>query len=83
MSTVATLRDKFDKTDWKVAFAGALLRLRPSMNPDAADEISDAQYLISHGREPDDAADDWILRNRGYCAVLVGSEGALARPATR
>ncbi|MBN8494050.1 MAG: hypothetical protein J0M00_21775 [Burkholderiales bacterium] len=43
-------------SSWRRTFADALIRLRPDMNPDAADEVSDSAYLSLGELEPDQAA---------------------------
>ncbi|MDE2370814.1 MAG: hypothetical protein KGN16_17730 [Burkholderiales bacterium] len=42
---------------WRYAFADALIRLQPDLNPDAADELSDAAYLCHADLDPRDAAE--------------------------
>lgn len=42
---VTTMRSNFASTGWRMAFANELIRLQPDLNPDAADEVSDAMYL--------------------------------------
>jgi hypothetical protein len=43
-------------SSWRRAFADALIRLRPDLNPDTADEISDSAFLSLADLEPDNAA---------------------------
>lgn len=45
--------------DWRRRFADSLIQLVPDMNPDAADELSDSQFLQSSKRPPDRAALDY------------------------
>jgi hypothetical protein len=61
MEKHSALRHRFDPTTWKVAFTQALLRLRPEMNPDAADEVSDSALGSHHARDPVVSASDWAL----------------------
>jgi hypothetical protein len=62
MSTITVLRSNFDSTHWKRAFADCLMSLRPDMNPDAADEISDKEYLQAKDFDPSAAARRWVLQ---------------------
>ena len=59
MSNIRTLRNAFPGMEWKSAFVSALMRLRPDMNPDAADEISDSEFAIAQAMHPDAAASHW------------------------
>jgi hypothetical protein len=43
-------------SSWRRAFAGALIRLRPDMNPDTADELADSAYLSLADLDPASAA---------------------------
>jgi len=42
---VLVLNTEFPSSPWRRAFADALIRLRPELNPDAADELSDSAFL--------------------------------------
>lgn len=55
MNLVATSRE-FPSSSWRRLFADALIRLRPDMNPDAADELSDVAFLSLGELEPGSAA---------------------------
>lgn len=57
---IAVMRTNFDRTDWKRAFAEALMVLQPDMNPDRADELSDGEYLRAKHVEPAVAARRWV-----------------------
>lgn len=59
MSNIRTLRAAFAGSDWKSKFVNALMRLRPEMNPDAADEISDSEFAVAQAMHPDTAAHHW------------------------
>ena len=59
MSNIRTLRDTFPGSDWKSAFVNALMRLRPDLNPDAIDEISDSEFAVAQAMHPDAAATHW------------------------
>jgi len=63
MTTVINLRTNFAASLWKVAFADTLIRLCPEMNPDAADEVADAE--VGHGKDVDPivAATRWARRH--------------------
>jgi hypothetical protein len=54
--TVTTLVTTFRRSAWRRQFADCLIKLRPDMNPDAADELSDRQYLLSAHLHPEIAA---------------------------
>lgn len=41
---------------WRRVFADELIRLRPDLNPDAADELSDAAFLRHADLEPSQTA---------------------------
>jgi hypothetical protein len=41
---------------WRCAFADALIELRPDMNPDVADELSDSAFMSLSELKPRDAA---------------------------
>jgi hypothetical protein len=76
MTTVINLRTNFAASLWKVAFADTLIRLCPEMNPDAADEVADAE--VGHGKDADPivAASRWA-RQHGFDDV---DPGALLEP---
>lgn len=59
MSNIRTLRTAFAGSDWKSSFVTALLSLRPDLNPDAADEISDAEFATAQAMQPEIAATHW------------------------
>ena len=59
MSTITTLRSTFDRISWKSTFVQTLMHLRPDMNPDAADEVSDSEFAPNRRRNPTFAASDW------------------------
>ena len=42
---VVVLTSEFPSSAWRQAFADALIRLRPDLNPDVADELSDSAFL--------------------------------------
>lgn len=54
---VVKLDGRFRGTEWRQAFASRLIQLRPDMNPDAADEVSDSQFLESSFCSPSLAAE--------------------------
>jgi hypothetical protein len=53
---VFVLNAQFPGSAWRRSFADALIRLRPDMNPDAADELSDSAYVRLGELEPAEAA---------------------------
>jgi hypothetical protein len=59
MTKLAILRTAFLGTSWKCQFAEHLTRLRPDLNPDAADEISDSVYPHHDRFTPAEAARRW------------------------
>jgi hypothetical protein len=60
MTNVAVLRTTFAGTSWKCEFAECLTRLRPDLNPDAADEISDAMFRRGVSLTAAEAAHRWV-----------------------
>lgn len=62
MTKISVMRDSFEGTDWKRAFAEALLHLVPDMNPDRADELSDGEYALFRKLEPAAVARHWVER---------------------
>jgi hypothetical protein len=52
--------------EWRQRFADSLIRLVPQLNPDAADELSDTQFLESADTAPDQAALDYAA-SHGWC----------------
>lgn len=54
---VVKLDSTFRGTEWRKAFADRLIQLRPDMNPDAADEVSDSEFMNSSSFSPFDAAE--------------------------
>lgn len=68
MANVSVMRRNFGSTEWKRAFADAVIRLRPDMNPDRADELSDAEYLSAKHVDPAVAASRWFGREQSAAA---------------
>lgn len=56
---------------WRKVFAEELIRLAPRLNPDAADEFSDSQFLISGDLEPGPVASAFASL-RGYSDEAPG-----------
>ena len=50
--TLLHLNTEFAGAQWKRDFAEELIRRLPDINPDAADEVADAQYLLYAHRSP-------------------------------
>ncbi len=69
MTKISVMRRTFEGTDWKRAFAEAVIRLRPDMNPDRADELSDTEYLESRHVDPAVAAVRWFGRQESTASV--------------
>jgi hypothetical protein len=65
MTKLAVLRTAFIGTSWKCQFAEQLTRLRPDLNPDAADEISDAMHRDHADLTPAEAANRWMTSQTG------------------
>ncbi len=59
MNNIRTLRNAFPGFDWKASFVSTLLRLRPDLNPDSVDEISDSEFAASQAMQPEIAAHHW------------------------
>ena len=55
-------------TSWRRAFAETLIRSRPDLNPDTADELSDSAYLRLADLDPSNAA---ALYSRGGAAPVA------------
>ena len=53
---VVKLPKAFSSRLWRQAFADALIKFRPDMNPDAVDELSDSAFLSLSNLLPGDAA---------------------------
>ncbi len=58
MGKIITLRDGQDLSDWKCTFVATVVRLCPDINPDAADEASDAEFC--EGVDPALTAALWV-----------------------
>jgi hypothetical protein len=58
-SKVPTL-GAFKGSEWRQRFADALLRLLPHTNPDAADELSDSQFVTLSELPPERAAEAFV-----------------------
>ena len=59
---------EFAAAEWKRIFVDVLIRLMPEINPDAADEVADAEHLksphLSPGRIAEQYAEDERLKAR-------------------
>ena len=68
-SKVTVLRSGLEKTGtksaWKWAFADALIRLCPDLNPDAADEFADSELIDSGFLDAELAAQRCAARLNG------------------
>lgn len=62
--TIVRLNPAFAASQWKREFAERVIALCPGLNPDAVDEISDAEHKRNSSLSPMSAAD-------GYAAGLV------------
>jgi hypothetical protein len=58
--SVLVLNTEFPSSAWRRAFAAALIRFRPDLNPDVADELSDSAFLSLSDQEPSSAAKFYI-----------------------
>jgi hypothetical protein len=65
---------RFAGSSWRRAFADELIRLRPDLNPDAVDELSDAAFLSHADVEPNLSARLFSRGSEGY--ALRSSAGA-------
>jgi hypothetical protein len=77
---VVVLSAECPSSSWRRAFADALIRLRSDLNPDAADELSDAAFLSYADLEPGIAAtlfgrggDGLVTRGNDGRARMLGS----------
>ena len=77
---VAVLTSEFPSSSWRRAFASALIRLHPELNPDAADELADTAYPRLANLDPDQAAE---LHDRsGSVSAARAGDGARRHLAT-
>jgi hypothetical protein len=58
---VSRINPRFRSSQWRQAFADCLIRLCPGINPDAADEASDSEFMDSADNPPDVAARRYAL----------------------
>jgi hypothetical protein len=70
---VVKLSKAFSSGLWRQAFAEALIKFRPDMNPDAVDELSDSAYLSLANLLPGDAAARYT--RGGDLSDRAGSKG--------
>jgi hypothetical protein len=77
---VVVLSAEFPSSSWRRSFADALIRLRPDMNPDVADELSDSAFLSLGELEPGGAA---MLFNQGRGEFAPPREAGQAGMALR
>jgi hypothetical protein len=49
---------------WRQRFVESLLRLSPQLNPDAADEVSDSQFITYSKLPPELAAAEYVSTER-------------------
>ena len=62
---------------WRRAFADTLIRLRPDLNPDVADELSDTAFLTHGDQKPEVSAQ---LFAHGAAGMMSIAGGPAARP---
>lgn len=67
---------EFPSSSWRRAFADALIRLRPELNPDVADELSDSAFLSLADLEPASAATAYCRDAHGRPAAGAGEQAA-------
>jgi hypothetical protein len=73
---VLVLKTEFPSSAWRRAFAAALIRLRPDLNPDVADELSDSAFLSLADLEPSSAATLYSQGSNGNpCTRMSGDMG--------
>jgi hypothetical protein len=77
---VVVLSSEFPSSAWRRSFADALIRLRPDMNPDVADELSDSAFLSLGELEPGGAAAHF---NQGGDEVAIHRDVGQAGMAVR
>ena len=65
MPTVVAIRPQLESRLWKLQFADTVISMCPEMNPDAADEASDAEAARSAESDPVSAARRWVARKFG------------------
>lgn len=68
-----------NRTDssWRRAFADELIRLRPDLNPDVADELSDVAFPRHAGQTPNVAAQEF---SRATESLPTGAMAGLVQP---
>ena len=47
-------------TEWRQLFAESLLKSSPDLNPDAADELSDSQFVVLAALTPEQAVRQYL-----------------------
>jgi hypothetical protein len=73
---VLVLNTEFPSSAWRRAFADALIRLRPDLNPDVADELSDSAFQSLADQEPSSAATLYSQgSNVDLCSRMSGPMG--------
>lgn len=54
----------FTASVWRQRFVESLLRCSPDINPDAADEVSDSQFVALAALSPEQAAAEYLATER-------------------
>jgi hypothetical protein len=62
MPKVVAARPQVDSHLWKVQFSDTVIAMCPELNPDAADEASDAEVAHALLSDPVAAARRWVAR---------------------
>jgi hypothetical protein len=62
MLKAVAIRSQVDSHLWKVQFADTVISMCPELNPDAADEASDAEVAHASQSDPIVAARRWVAR---------------------
>jgi hypothetical protein len=70
---VLVLNTESPSRSWRRAFADELIRLRPDLNPDLADELSDSAFLSLADLEPGSAAT--VFSRTGDAEPAEGKDG--------
>jgi hypothetical protein len=54
----------FPASVWRQRFVDSLLKSSPEINPDAADEVSDSQFVVLAALAPEQAAVQYLATQR-------------------
>jgi hypothetical protein len=61
---VSRIKTPFRGAQWRQQFADSMISMCPELNPDAIDEMADAEYSVSSDLEPETAARSYAVSHR-------------------